>query len=103
MRLSYRISPQCFYNYLFDHEPIMESTPNYLQNHVPKQLAQSLCDLDMSKHIPLPVIGQIALKIKPTSSISSHTLFAKGELSHHVCGEYLILNGQHRDTGEYST
>ena len=68
----------CNYNYVFDHERIMASIPTYLQNHVNHHLSQSLQGLDMFKHLPPQVIGQIALKMTSTSCNSGHTLFKKG-------------------------
>lgn len=70
----------CNYNYVFDHERIMASIPTYLQNHVTQHLSQSLSELDMFRHLPKQVIGQIALKMTSTSCNSGHTLFKKGML-----------------------
>ena len=86
----------CNYNYVFDHERIMASIPTYLQNHVNSHLAQSLQDLDIFKHLPTQVIGQIALKMSSVSCNSGHTLFKKGMYCIH-CPFCTIFYGIKRD------
>jgi len=113
----------CNYNYIHSQNELMSFVPAHLQSIVSKLKSHSFAHLDLFQKLPNEVIGQIALRMTSVSCNRGYVLFEKDEISHilyvqrtgtaelirngkkirdlrrgDMCGEYVILSGQHRET-----